>query len=236
MAEIYRALMLVKELCEKHNIEEGHSFSHATAVLSHVQNAFRSTPHTLTDEEKIEVELAALLHDVDDHKLFPKNKNFENAREILEKINVLPKRAEKIINMISLVSVSANGNDNFLPTRLQYYLYPRYADRLEALGKIGIERCLLYTKHVGRPLFTQTTPRATTEEELWDIATPERFLLYLRTNYTETYIDHFYDKLLHIGKPEVFEKSGNTYFIEEAKKRHEYIVQYILKFGRTGEV
>jgi hypothetical protein len=63
--------------------------------------------------------------------------------------------------MINLVSASKNGNN--IPIDAQYYpelLWPRYADRVEAIGKIGIIRCYLYNMHkTNRPLFVESTPR-----------------------------------------------------------------------------
>ena len=63
------------------------------------------------------MELAALLHDADDKKYFPKNKRYENARSIMDK--VLKKKADtfdialvkkEACEMISYVSASDNGN------------------------------------------------------------------------------------------------------------------------------
>ena len=44
----------------------------------------------------------------------------------------------------------------------------------------------------------RTTPRAKTEEELWAIATPERFAAYVGAS--DSMVDHFYDKLLHLNQ------------------------------------
>ncbi len=95
--------------------------------------------------------------------------------------------------MIALVSVAKNGNS--IPEK-EWMLIPRYADRLESIGTIGILRCYLYNLVVGRPMYTTETLRATTLEELSKIATVERFNNYVNLKGKvgeSTFIDHFYD-------------------------------------------
>src|SRR5204863_4319085 len=82
--------------------------------------------------------LAALLHDADDRKFFG-DSNYKNARYLLRKI---PEGdVELVVHMIDLVSTSKNGNSTPVASS-GWLLIPRYCDRLEAVGKIGIERCL----------------------------------------------------------------------------------------------
>jgi HD superfamily phosphodiesterase len=148
-------------------------------VLCNTSNAISSKPDDLymTEKEKILVKIAALLHDIDDHKYFPENSNFENARKLLsidtvKQIDGLTdNEISSILLMIYLVSSSVHGDT--MPTGLpDWYFYPRYADRLEALGIIGLKRTLEYTIKKGQPLFRSDTKRANTKEELFnEIAT-----------------------------------------------------------------
>ena len=226
----------VKLFIEKHNFDKGHDLKHVLTVLSHTQKmVLYHTQPKLTSDQIENLNLAALLHDVDDHKFFPENKNFDNARKIL--FETLPDdwfRIEQIIYLIGMISTSTNGNFISVADDDLWMLYPRFADRLEAIGPIGIERCLQYSTHIGRPLFLPTTPRCRTEQELWKVATPERFQNYLWGEESASFIDHFYDKLLHIGTPEAFGISDNEYLINEASVRHSYVIEYVLDFGRTG--
>jgi len=80
-----------------------------------------------------------------------------------------------------------------------------------------------------------TTPRVSTPEELAAVATLERLANYRRMGSVSA-LDHFYDKLLHIGRPEHFENTGTPYFAAEAAARHQVIVDFVCHFGRTGEV
>lgn len=214
-------------------VDLSHGIQHAEKVLAHVEKAleFKSD---LTADQQYAVRLAALLHDADDHKYFPDSVDYENARYVLRQIQVSPEITTWVIAMIKLVSCSQNGNST-VESDKEWMLYPRYADRLEALGEIGLVRCWLYTKHVDRPLYTSETPRVTTKEELYSkAATPERFQDYLKAKGkvgSSSFIDHFYDKLLHIDQV-----GTNKYFVEECQKRMQIMEDFILDFGRTGEV
>lgn len=234
------AIQKVKEFIEEHNFDESHNFAHVMAVLSHVQKMVYYHPKPELSREQAEnLNLAAILHDVDDRKFFPKNKGYENARKILNQIFPDGKdwfRIENILYMIGLVSTSSNGNSITVDDSNLWMLYPRFADRLEAIGAIGVERCRLYSIHTGRPLFLPDTERCKTEEELSKIVTPERFENYLKVKESKTMIDHFYDKLLHVGKPDILRLVNNPYLLSEAESRHKYMIDYVLEFGRTGNL
>lgn len=75
--------------------------------------------------------------------------------------------------MISYVSASGNGNS--VPKRCEdqpYLLWPRFSDRLEAIGTIGMVRCFQYNSECGRPLSETTTPRPKTVQEVWEHVKP----------------------------------------------------------------
>ena len=101
--------------------------------------------------------MAALLHDADDHKLFPKNTENENARRILKEAGAASETIERSIEMINLVSFSRNGDSESKNLNLLYY-FPRHADRLEATGLMGIVRCYQYANTIKNALYTSTTP------------------------------------------------------------------------------
>lgn len=212
-----------------------HDFDHICAVLANAQRAILYSD--LTEDEKEMILLASILHDVDDVKVFPNSKDYENAKYILRRF--LPNDESMIsiiITMIKLVSTRLNGNENYGVE--EWMLYPRYADRLEATGDIGIQRARLYSYYIDRPLFSQETKRATTLEELWEIATEERFRNYVlgrnKELYPDTFIDHLYDKVVHLGKKELYKYIKNTYFIAEFERRQQVVVDYLLEFGRCG--
>ena len=184
------------------------------------------------------IELAALLHDVDDSKYFPEGS--ENARSILVETFGAKNDAliDEIMEIISWVSASTNGNS--VPVKVHssqayHLLIPRWADRLEAVGRRGVVRCYQFNNERMLPLFTENTPRAKSEEELWRIA-EGRLQKYMdRGGTSESMIDHYYDKLLHIARPPR-EIVRNPYLERMAESSAQPLVEVCLRFGRTGMV
>lgn len=230
----------------EHIIDDSHGLSHMLVVLCHASKALDA--HTayeedqLSEKDELKVKLAALLHDIDDAKYFPNNKKYENARMILTEVNTDKNELsdgdiEDIIEMISWVSSSVNGDR--IPEKAinnEYLLYPRYADRLEALGLIGVERTLHYTlkqKQKGNPkgvLFTKETLKGISADDIFNnIATQKRYESY--STASDSMIDHFYDKLLRLGVYPI----KNDYFESETKKRQQPLIDIVLFFGRSSD-
>ena len=163
--------------------------------------------------------LAALLHDVDDRKLFPSAIGYPNAIKIL-KPYLEDKAIENIKNKISLVSASKNKNS--IPSGDLTNLLARDCDRIEAIGEIGVVRCYLYTKNIDRPYFTDDTWIITSESELKTYNLEKRFTDYQNS---ESMIDHFYDKLLHIGNLQ----TNNKYLCKLRDTRMHYMKCWLFK-------
>jgi uncharacterized protein len=232
-------------LLGENNVCDSHNIHHALAVYNHCSNALKvhcsyfkpDTPIYLAlrslhpdqlEKRNVPILLAALLHDADDHKFFPSSQNNENARKLLRSFD--NNTIELVIKMIKFVSCSENGDTVPEDAKEQsWLLYPRYADRLEAIGKIGAIRCLQYSKTVGNPLFTKDTVRVVTEEEVNLIAL-ERYRSY--KGKSVSMIDHYYDKLIKLGD---FETS-NEYFKKEAASRKQYLINIVIEFGKIGQV
>ena len=94
------------------------------------------------------VALAALLHDADDHKLFQTEGN-ANARSFLNAQKVAPEKIERICEAINAVSFSQNRGRR--PETLEGKIV-QDADRLDALGAIGVARTFAYGGEHGRSL------------------------------------------------------------------------------------
>lgn len=222
----------LNEILTLNNVCPSHGINHAIAVLNHAEKAIQAITKEekeSIDEETIEaIKLAALLHDADDMKFFPANNNYQNLRTILsDKSNAF---TGLVMYMVSLVSAAKNADT--IPERIidkQWLLIPRYADRLEAIGIIGIKRCYIYNTGIKAPLFTESTPRLTTDEEILSFAS-EKFKSYCGCS--ETMIDHYYDKLIGIS---IFPYK-NAYFDAETAIRRQPILDFVRYFGINGEI
>ncbi len=216
-----RVIELVERFYEKHNVEEGHGIGHALKVLEHGVRCLEECE--LTSDQQLAVKLACIQHDNDDRKLFPKSIDCENARNIMREAGVSDTVEEMVVSMIKLVSCAHNGNNT--DGIESWMLIPRWSDRLEAMGNIGILRSMQYSKHVGMPVVTINTPRATTVEELNKIAIPERFIEYQRVGISDSVMDHIYDKLMHLRVETPF-----NYVNKEMEKRHQVLIHFVTEF------
>ncbi len=122
---------------------DGHDFEHTMRVY---RNAM-AIAETEECDRRI-VALAALLHDVDDHKLFDTTDN-ANARAFLNGRGVDPDSTERIIVAVNSVSFSKNRDRR--PDTIEGCIV-QDADRLDALGAIGIARTFSYGGRHGRKL------------------------------------------------------------------------------------
>ena len=213
-----------------------HGYDHAMAVVGHVDKALASmktVPSTLTATMRHAVRLAALLHDVDDPKLFPKHAADENAKAVLAQVGVDADTQQTILDMVHWVSSSKWGDTIPGPvlvnrSELEWMLYPRYADRIEALGKVGIERANTYRINVqkGGPIRVATTPIVRTEQELWSHATEARYKAY--SGKSASMMDHYYDKLLRLSSFPV----SNPYLNEQARLNQRLLIDFVLYESR----
>ena len=217
-------LAATQKLYGNYNISKDHDFTHVLAVYEHACKACDcDLPE---DKTRFIILAAAVLHDTDDPKIFNTVDN-HNARAILTDTNIDPVTATAVIELINLVSCRHNKNSEVSD---KWKLIPRDCDRIEALGEIGIIRCYQYSLKINNPMFTSSTPRVTSIEELNKVATPERFARY--NGKSASMIDHYYDKLLHIDVA----ASGNKYVQAIIDKRKQMMVDFVLFFGRTGTI
>lgn len=122
----------------------GHDAAHSLRV-------YRNAMMIAEKEEKADPEivaLAALLHDADDHKLFHTENN-ANVRSFLAENRVSEEKIDQICTAINSVSFSRNRGKT--PETLEGKIV-QDADRLDALGAIGIARTFAYGGEHGRPL------------------------------------------------------------------------------------
>ena len=122
----------------------GHDYNHTLRVYN---NAVAITKKEQGADLLI-VSIAALLHDVDDYKLF-NTENYQNARVFLESNDVPEEQVHQIIEAIDLVSFSKNKDKR--PGSLEGMIV-QDADRLDAIGAIGIARTFAFGGEHSRPM------------------------------------------------------------------------------------
>ncbi len=123
---------------------DGHGAEHSLRVY---RNAMKIAEKEKNADLEI-VALAALLHDTDDHKLFD-TKNNANARAFLNRQTIDPEKIERICDAINSVSFSQNRGRR--PETIEGKIV-QDADRLDALGAVGIARTFAFGGMHGRSM------------------------------------------------------------------------------------
>ena len=139
---IRRAKEYIAELFEGHS--DGHDLNHSLRVFS---NAMAIAEKESGCDMEI-VALSALLHDTDDHKLFDTKDNY-NARKFLKTQGYDPAKTDLICEIINSVSFSQNRGRK--PASLEGKIV-QDADRLDAMGAMGIARTFAYGGKHGRSI------------------------------------------------------------------------------------
>ena len=141
-SRIERAVDYITKLFQGNG--DGHDLPHSLRVYN---NAMMIAKMEGQGEEEV-IALSALLHDCDDHKLFHTENN-ANARCFLQQEGLSEERIEEICKNINSVSFSKNRGK--VPESIEGKIV-QDADRLEAIGAVGIARCFQFGGSHGRSL------------------------------------------------------------------------------------
>ncbi len=181
----------------------------------HIQRVYNNARHIATQEnaDMLIVELGALLHDIADSKFHGGDENIgpQKARLFLQSLPVdepIISHVEKIIRNISFKG--GNEQATFASSELHAV---QDADRLDALGAIGIARAFNYGGFKNRELYNPgIRPNLNmTKDEYKNSAAPT--------------INHFYEKLLLL-KDRMNTETGR----KMAEQRHLFMLQYLDHF------
>jgi uncharacterized protein len=189
--------------------EGGHDWFH---ILRVYHNAI-----LISKGEKVDalvVALGALLHDIADSKFHDGDDTIgpKMAREFLFKHNVDSLVIEQVIKIIENISFnkSLEEGEKFTSPELDVV---QDADRLDAIGAIGIARCFNYGGFKNRAIFDPSIkPNMSMTKEEYKTSTAPT-------------INHFYEKLLLISD-KMNTKTGKRI----AKQRHQFMEQYLDQF------
>lgn len=203
---IERTIAFVQE--ELKDAEAGHDWFH-------IERVYRNAQHLLTLEQgnPTVVLLAALLHDIADSKFHNGDETIgpKKAYEFMQKINVPTDIALHVKKIIENISFKGGHNPRtFQSIELDI---TQDADRLDALGAIGIARAFHYGGYKNRILFDpEQNPKLNMTKEEYKI-------------YEGTTINHFYEKLLLL-KDRMNTNTGKKL----AEQRHEFMLSYLKQF------
>ncbi|MFF2752833.1 HD domain-containing protein [Psychrobacillus sp. NPDC058041] len=194
------------------HFDASHDFQHIERVRKNALEILE----TVENADKEVVELAVLLHDVSDPK-YAKDLTKSEQKRIIQLLK-LPQSKVSHINEV-IKSVSFNGGNEEVPKTIEAKIV-RDADRLDAIGAVGIARTFAYGGAKGRKLYdVSETPRSNMTVEEY------------RSKDTAS-VTHFYEKLLLLSNGMMTEKGKAL-----AEERHAFMELFLQNLREeTGEL
>jgi len=205
---ISNTIVFVKK--ELKNAEGGHDWFH-------IERVYKNTL-LISKEEKVNtfvVSLAALLHDIADSKFYNGDETLgpKKAKNFLEEQSVDKEIINHVINIIKHISFKNSFDkkrNKFTSKELEVV---QDADRLDAIGAIGVARCFNYGGFKNRALYNpEISPNLEMSKEEYK-------------NSNAPTINHFYEKLLLL-KDTMNTTSGKKI----AANRHVYMEKFLNQF------
>lgn len=178
------------------NDSTGHDYFHLERV---VKNATKIA--TEEDANLFITIAAAWLHDIADHKLT--NNPEKELNELLQFLNQLGLQYSQIEAIMTIIDTTSYSK-GVIPTTIEGKIV-QDADRLDAIGAIGIARAFAYGGSKQRSIYDPTKP-------------------------TDSTIHHFYEKLLLL-QDSMHTNTGRMIAVE----RHQYIENYLQQFYKEWE-
>lgn len=192
------------------NAEGGHDWFHIERVFN--------TTKLISQHEEVDslvVQLAALLHDIADPKFHNGDENVgpNMARDFLKSQQVDNTAIDHVVNIIQNMSFKNSLDKSSATFSSKELQVVQDADRLDAMGAIGIARAFNYGGFKNRPLYHPNVPPNLnmTKEDYKNSQAPT--------------INHFYEKLLLLK-----EKMNTATGKKLAQERHRFMLVYLEQF------
>ena len=222
--EQQRKIIIIKTISyikkELKNAEGGHDWSHTNRVLNLAKSIAKKS--SSENKEKIDmfiIELGSLLHDIADSKFNNGNEELapNKARNFLSSINVDESTITHIVKIIENISYRSSLGKKQTFSSLELKII-QDADRLDALGAIGIARAFSYGGYKERSLY---------DPEIKPVSnmTKDEY----KNNKGPT-VNHFYEKLFLLK-----DKMNTTAGKKIAKKRELFMKEYLEQFYSEWE-
>lgn len=190
------------------NAESGHDWWHIQRVLANALTIGK----TIEEADIFVVQLVALLHDIDDWKFIDEKEKTKKSVVFLKSVGLPEETVNKIDAIIDKISFKGAGDLDKMEEIEGKIVQD--ADRLDALGAIGVARCFSYGGFRNREMYN-----------------PEK-KPYLHANFEEykkntdgTSLNHFYEKLFLL-KDRMKTQKGKEMAIE----RHLFMEEYVKRF------
>lgn len=193
---------------ELSNAESGHDWLHIERVLTNASKILETEPSA----NYLTVTIGTLLHDIADPKFHNNDENIGvyKTTHFLQEIDLEDKVVNEIVNIVR--NVSYGGGKQVTDPSLELQIV-QDADRLDAIGAIGIARCFNYGGFKNRTIYDQY---ALPKMDL----TPETYRKHKAPS-----LNHFFEKLLRL-KNGMHTKKGR----EMALQRHQFLITYLEQF------
>lgn len=186
--------------------DSGHDMSHINRVLKLSLDFARNE-----DVDKTIVSLIALLHDVDDYKLFgnESEEKLLNAKRIMKTANIEPDIQSKVLSELDCIGYS-NLLKGKRPSSMEGKIVSD-ADMCDTFGANGILRVYKYSLKHGKPFF---------DKNIFPIEdmTADKYT----RKCADSSVCHLFEKPLKLKKL-MFTEAG----FKEASKRHQMMIEFL---------
>lgn len=183
--------------------------------IAHINRVLRLATYIAEQEQSqhmLTIQLASLLHDTVDSKLTNHKKALTKLKSFLKDLQLPKEQQQHILHIIKHISYR-HGQNNEVSLTLEGQIV-RDADRLDAIGAIGIARTFQFAGHFNEPMWVEHSTKHITETDdaHYDQWSPSA-------------IKHFYEKLLKLKSLMHTETAKQL-----AAQRHQYMENFINQF------
>ncbi|MFP4116333.1 MAG: HD domain-containing protein [Candidatus Aenigmatarchaeota archaeon] len=193
----------IKDFAKKHleKNDRGHGWQHTRRVLKLCEK--------INEEEGADLEvlrIAALLHDIGHHK--DKDRHAAISAELAEEVLENYDKREEVLHCIRTHRFSDDRKAETLEAKIL-----QDADRLDAMGAVGVARTMMYSGANNRPIYL-----------------PEKKFSGGYDGESETAVEHFHDKLLKIK-----ERLKTETAREIGEHRHCFMEEFLAQLEKEWE-
>ena len=190
-----------------------HKDDHTGHDIAHVERVHTLAKYIALNEGLVHttiIELAALLHDTVDSKITNEQQAYDKLSTFLETIDLTQDDIQHVLHIIQ--NMSYRGGKNNQATLSIEGQIVRDADRLDALGAIGIARTFQFAGYFGEPMWTESKLPKNFNDDTLSTLSPSA-------------IKHFYEKLFKL-KDLMHTNTAKQIAIQ----RHDFMEHFVSQF------